>query len=260
MNILLKQTQVPLMFLIVGMLLFTVTPMMPFTVPASRTFTGLLMCLILFGLSVWLIKRDGLQLSDVNLRPDNHTPARLALGFGVGAVIVGLMFIALFNLTSLDYEKVVGQSPMPFILSSLVIIPLALMEELVFRGYPFFRLLTRIHVRYVILITSILFGLSHLNDQNPLFTVLMGPGVWGLVYGVAAYISQSLAVPLGLHVAANFMQGIFGMKSYVDSLWMIQVSEADVALMEVETLGIFMQIMLLVGAVITLEAYIRFKR
>ena len=68
---------------------------------------------------------------------------------------------------------------------------------------------------------------------------LIRAGVWGVTYGVAAYISQSLSVPHGLHIAANFIQAIFGMKDQVDSVWMLSVDTNGAhSAINIEVLGI----------------------
>jgi membrane protease YdiL (CAAX protease family) len=257
MSMMTKQPWVSLTFLLIGMMMFMVVPMMPFAWPAQVVLTGIVMCLLLLSLSWFFIKREKLTLNEVNLRPDCHTPARLALGFAIGALLTGIMLTVLFNLTIVDFAPVTSQSPMPFLISSLVIIPLALMEELLFRGYAFFRSLKAVNVRIVILATALLFGLYHYNDQTTVINVLLGPGIWGVVYGVSAYISGGLAVPLGIHIAANFMQGIFGMNQYVDSLWMIHLVETEKAMLGIEVLGTSMQIVLLLVSVLVLEIYER---
>ncbi len=259
MTITLKQFIAPTSFLVIGMLLFLILSMAPFSIPAPISFSSLVMCFVLLGISMVFVHKEGLRLEDVNLWPDMHTPARLALGFGIGAFIVGIMLLAVFNLTDLDYETVTGQSPLFFFVSSLVIIPLALMEEILFRGYPFFRIMATKHIRIGIIFTAVLFGLYHLNDQTSLINVLLGPGIWGVVYGVAAYLSKSVAVPLGIHVAANFMQGIFGMNQHVDSMLMIKIGESGNAFMDVEVLGVGMQCVLLITALIILERDLRSK-
>lgn len=251
-----NQYRNPLIFIALGMLFFEIISLVPFAISAPRATLSILMCLLFLGLAKLFARQEGLQLKDVNLWPDMHTPARLALGFGMGAGIVGVMLMALFNLTAVDYEPVVGQSPLPFVLSSLVIIPLALMEEILFRSYPFFRMLKKVNVRMVIFITAVLFGLYHLNDETTIIGVLLGPGIWGVVYGVAAYLSKSVAVPLGIHVAANFMQGVFGMNSHVDSMLMINLVESNSVIMDAEVLGVGMQIVILITAIFILENHL----
>lgn len=235
--------------------MFLVLPALPMpTVAMPTAFYGILMCIIFLSLSAVFAHFDKSSLSDLNLIPDAKTLLRLGIGFVIGAVIAGCMLLAVFSLTNVTISISTEQTLISFLLASLVIIPMALMEELLFRGYPFFRLLSHLHVRWVILITSILFALYHLNETSSLWAVLLGPGVWGVIFGVSAYLTQSIAVPLGIHVAANFMQAIFDMNKSVEPLWNIAlIEDSSRFIMDVETLGVSMQILLLIGAIVVLE-------
>jgi len=259
MDFLNKNSVMSLVFLLLGMSLFVIFTSVPLpTVPFPMGLFGLMMCALLLGLSKLFLHFENRSLSEVNLVPDSGTAYRFIIGFSIGAVIVGCMLLAVFSLTNVSLTRSPDQFLVPFLLSSLVIVPLALMEEILFRGYPFFRLSNQIHIRWVILITAVMFGLYHLNDNTSLISVLLGPGVWGLVFGVAAYISRSIAVSLGIHVAANFLQAIFDMNQNVSAMWKLSLIEDTTQyIIDVETLGLIMQLVLLVGSVIALEMYLK---
>ncbi len=84
----------------------------------------------------------------------------------------------------------------------------ALAEELMFRGYPFQRLLEAVGAAGAILVFSVLFGVVHLS--NP------GASVWGMINTVAigallafAYLrTQALWLPWGIHFAWNTTLGL----------------------------------------------------
>lgn len=84
-------------------------------------------------------------------------------------------------------------------------------EELLFRGFVFQRLIAGLGQWPAQLILSAYFLLTHLN--NPGMTgeikVLASINIFiaSLVFGLAFIRTQSLAMPLGLHFMANFMQG-----------------------------------------------------
>ncbi len=179
---------------------------------------------------------------------------RLGVGLLIGGFITGAMLIALFTLTGFEVERVQNQTLIAFLLASLVFIPLALMEELLFRGYPFFRLSQIINVRWVILITAFLFAIYHYNGSASIASLFLGPGVWGVTFGVAAYLSNSIAVPLGIHTAANLLQAMFGLKAGSASIWVVTntVTQPGNGL-EVESLGLIMQLSLLIISVVIFE-------
>ena len=170
------------------------------------------------------------------------------------------MLIALFTLTDLGIERNEAQTWLPFIFASMVFIPLALMEELLFRGYPFFRLAQLINIRWVLLITAILFALYHYNGSQNIGFLLLGPGIWGVTFGVAAYLSKSIAVPLGIHISANVLQAVFGLKTDYNPMWIVTKNIDPLTTnINPEHIGFIMQIILLIISVIILEVALKVK-
>ena len=244
-----------LCFVAIGMSL----PLLPLNF-GSRLIGSIVVCIMLLGLSLAFIKYEKSSLSSVNFTFELATIRRYFLGFLLGSIIAGGMILAVFTMTDLHLQANQEQSWLGLLFASIVIIPLALFEGLLFRGYAFFRLKQLLPIRYVIWGSALLFGINHLNGENSIYSVLMGPGVWGITFAVAAYLSNSLALPLGMHMAANFLQAIVGLKSYISPMWIVnRVPEAP-AIIEVETLGILMQIVLLVSSVAILELSLWRKR
>jgi membrane protease YdiL (CAAX protease family) len=248
--------------LLIGMLVFillsTVLSAVTFPPEAARYAYSILAILILYYLSKAFLHYENIPLSVVNLKPNQGTWVRLAVGLVIGASIAGLMLLALFTITTLSIERVDTHMLWSFLVATMVFIPLALMEELLFRGYPFFRLLQIIHVRWVILITAVLFALYHYDGSQSLFSLLLGPGIWGVTFGVAAYLSQSIALPLGIHISVNLLQAMFGLKTAYTPMWAVTEQTDALAMnMDPEVLGLSMQLLLLMVTVIVLEVLTR---
>jgi membrane protease YdiL (CAAX protease family) len=83
----------------------------------------------------------------------------------------------------------------------------AALEELLFRGYGFQRLIDAIGSWGAVAVSSIVFGLAHL--QNPSVTVLstVNTALSGAVLSVAYLKTRGLWLPIGLHWAWNFCMG-----------------------------------------------------
>ena len=83
----------------------------------------------------------------------------------------------------------------------------AAVEELMFRGYGFQRLIDATGRWGAVAISSILFGLAHL--QNPSVTVLstVNTALSGALLSVAYLKTRGLWLPIGLHWAWNFCMG-----------------------------------------------------
>ena len=219
-----------------------------------------IVCIGFLILSGIFLRYEKLNMSSMNLIPNKSSIPKLFFGLIIGTAIVGLMLLVLFTMTNLDIQRDENQSIMLFIKASLVFVPLALMEEILFRGYPFFRLSQLINIRWVIFLTSILFALYHYNGSSNIYSLFIGPGIWGVVYGVAAYLSNSIAVPLGIHISANVLQALFALKSDYVPMWDVIINKDISNTITPDHLGIIMQIILLVISIIILEFSIRKKK
>ena len=256
MNIKIKSLLPSILCLFIGMLFFYSMRALPIAMPPelnTKFIMGLISCVFLLLLSKVFLRYEDIKSSAMHLLPNNKTLMRLFMGLVIGAVIVGVMLYTLFTFTNLDLNRVETQTMTSFMLASLVFIPLALMEEILFRGYPFFRISQLINIRWVILITSVVFALYHFNGTSSIVSLLLGPGVWGVTFGVAAYLSKSIAVPLGIHISANALQALFGLKSGYVPLWEISKSTELFSLLEPDHLGIIMQFLLLIVSILVLE-------
>ncbi len=249
-----------LAFLLIGMTTFFVLGQVSLPpIFAGRLMSGIVLSLLLFILSAAFLRFDRNLLRQFHLIPNLTSINRLIAGLFIGALIAGAMIGALFIFTDLSIARIQEVSLMAFVVSTLAIIPLALMEELLFRGYPLFKLFNDLNPRWAILMTSVLFGLYHYNDSQTIFGVLMGPGVWGVVFALAAYISKSIAVPLGIHISANLLQSVFGLKTHYSSLWSIENIES-VNLASINNFGLAMQVILLILALVVMEWFLRQKK
>ncbi len=251
----------PLLFLLIGMVTFPLLGVLlsAFTFPpelARYVFSILVIAIVLF-LSQWFLGLEKISFSAVNLKPDKNTWLRLILGCAIGVLLSGTMLLVLFFFSELSLERDSGaQSMFPFLLSAIIFFPLAYMEELVFRGYPFFRLSESLNIRWVILLTAILFALYHYNGSQSVISLLIGPGIWGVTFGVAAYLSNSLAVPLGIHTSANFLLAMLGLKVEYVGMWVVTMDagQADAVVFH-EQLGMWVQLGLLVVTILIFEMF-----
>jgi membrane protease YdiL (CAAX protease family) len=256
----LKAASISISFLILGMIIFYLSRTLPLP-PTPSVVIGILFCLIFYFASRAFLRYENTSIESMNLLPGRKSIARLGLGLTIGGVIAGTMLFALFSLTELNIEQNHSQSIFSFFLASMAIFPLALMEELLFRGYPFFRLTQLINIRWVILLTASFFALYHYNGSNDIISVFIGPGIWGVTFGVAAYLSKSIAVPLGIHISANWLQAIFGLKTQYAPIWtVVKTPEQVDSIIAIETLGLSMQIVLLLVTILVFELVMKRRR
>ncbi len=215
---------------------------------------------LLVGLSLLLVflflKHEHRTAGGLGLTWSFKSLWEFALGTIIGIVVVGVMLLILITLTPVSVQRVASPDFWnATAYAALVLFVLALMEEIVFRSYPLFRLKESVGIRTSIYVTSLFFALYHgLDPMN-----LLGPGVWGLFFGLAAFWTKAIALPLGLHFGLNWLQSLFGMKlQYASSIWMIVPGDKDTAFTS-EVVGMFMQIILLIIGLSLIELFIRKK-
>lgn len=201
-----------------------------------------------------LLRRERLSFADIGLAVDTGTFGRFLGGMVLGiaitvamlAIITGLTSLRIESVASPDYGNAIG-------FSFVVLFVLAYMEEIAFRSFPLVRLQQAWGIRTAIYATSVGFALYHGPDPMN----LLGPGVWGLLYGLAAVASRGIALPLGVHLGANWTQGLFEMKTqYASGIWQL-VPGSTAGPVPVAQAGIALQVVLLVVGVVLIEIYVR---
>jgi len=99
-----------------------------------------------------------------------------------------------------------------FLSSSLLLFAsVALVEELLFRGFSFQRLISGLGQWPAQLITAAFFLLTHLNNpgMSGSIKVMASINIFlaSILFGLAFVRTKALAMPLGLHLMANWIQG-----------------------------------------------------
>lgn len=139
----------------------------------------------------------------------------LCFGLGVGAVMIAsvggaeaLMGLARFFRSPLPAkaELVYGSG------LALVLLTAAINEELVFRGYPFQRLVESFGPTGAVVVSSALFGLAHLGNPHHTFISTTNTMLVGIPLCIAYLRTRSLWLPVGIHFIWNYAQGfLFGL-------------------------------------------------
>lgn len=144
----------------------------------------------------------------------------LSFGLFTGAALMLLPALILFSFRAVTFEF--SQTTFNAIGSvSLVLLEAAVVEELIFRGFIFRRLITGIGFWPAQIVLGLYFLLTHLN--NPGMTghikILAGINIFlaSLLFGLAWLRTKSLAMPIGIHFMANWVQGVllgFGVSGF----------------------------------------------
>ena len=213
-----------------------------------------------FFTTALFLKFDKKQFSDVGLIVKRNTIAKFFAGVLVGIITMGLLTIVVLHFTHAKIQTNLSSNFLHFLLMTLPLLPLAFMEELGFRAYPLEILKDKIGKRQSIIITSILFALYHVANGWTIASSFYGPAVWGLVFGLAAIYSKGIAMPTGIHYAANLTTSAFGTANNAASIWIIKQTQTPTTKSgEWDWVTILPAVALLVFAIICIELYIKRK-
>ncbi len=134
-------------------------------------------------------------------------------GCSVGFVLVAIAVVAVAIFGDLTFRLTLTTHSLGrAVLVLLALLAGSLAEELMFRGYPFQRLVESIGSGGAILSFSALFGLVHLTNPGASFWGLLNTVVIGVVLSLAYLRTRALWLPWGLHFAWNATLGlVFGL-------------------------------------------------
>ncbi|WP_179022413.1 CPBP family intramembrane glutamic endopeptidase [Winogradskyella forsetii] len=223
---------------------------------------GIVITLVALGLTFIFLTKKGKSFKDVGLYLEGKTPIRFSLGFLSGSFITVVMLAIVVNFSSLEFVYSEGSSLLQVCFWLMIFFPLAFMEELIFRGYAFLEINKTVGLWPAQIILAILFAWYHDFTGATFFNQLLGPGVWALIFGIAAVWSKGLAFPIGLHMAINVVLALVGLKDERHAIWNLEypTGTTEVLKAQTDTIGLYMQICILAIGIILTEYYRRNKR
>lgn len=255
MNQTIKNSLLGLLFLAAAYGCLFLVGLLPLFGDLSPYLVGAVLLSIMAILLTWgFIRYEGSKLSDLGLVWHNRWLQNFVMGTVSGMVLLLLMLACVMWFAGVSIEVSEHQTWGVFLLGSVaVIFFLALMEEVMFRGYLLFKLKQAWGIRAAVYFTSIVFGLYH----GLVIDSLIGPAVWGLVYAWMALASKGLVLPTMFHFALNWVQTLFNMKTkYVDGLYTLNI-DPDHTGLTADQVGLIMQGIIGLVAVILIERHIR---
>ena len=176
------------------------------------------------GLTWFFLRQEKNTFRSIGLFWESRTPLRFFKGIGMGILIMGIMTAAVIFFSGFSVSRNTGSNLLKFLWGTLPLLPLAFMEELAFRGYPFETLREKTSGRATIYISALLFGLYHLTNGWTIQNALLGAGVWGIIFGLAALVTKGIALPTGLHYAVNMTTSAFGIADGSYHVWTLKDS------------------------------------
>jgi hypothetical protein len=158
----------------------------------------------------------------------------LCVGLGIGGIMMvsvgggeALLGLARFARNPLPARAELAYGSCLF----LVLLITATNEELVFRGYPFQKLVESLGPPGAVAVSSAFFGLAHLGNSHHTWISTVNTMLVGIPLSIAYLRTRSLWMPVGMHFTWNYVQGfVFGLPvsgyTFSPSLLKVQVHGA----------------------------------
>lgn len=152
---------------------------------------------------------DQRPLGSAGLALHGRWSSELAIGLAVGAVMILAVGAVEWALGAANFFwSAEGLQPLlAWGVGLFVVLAFAAAnEEMVFRGYPFQRLIDSIGAIGAIAVLSALFGLMHLGNPNRTWVSTVNTMLVGIPFSVAYLRTRMLWLPIGMHFSWNFVQ------------------------------------------------------
>jgi membrane protease YdiL (CAAX protease family) len=203
------------LFILLGWLGVLAFPILMQAVPAGLLVTSALSTFaagaVANAVAVRIYERG--QLADFGLGKSPSAIKQFLAGAatGAGAALVVLGIPLALRFARLDKSPPAAEHPW----AALTVVTAALLfgaagEEMLFHGYAFQLLVRSMGAFATILPAGVIFGLSHLGNQNATVLGIVNTLAWGILLGYAYWRSEALWLPIGLHFGWNVMLPLFG--------------------------------------------------
>jgi membrane protease YdiL (CAAX protease family) len=181
-----------------------------FTLLARALYASVLLVMLLWGFATLLFWLDQVRsplLPAAGLLCGGEALRDAALGtlFGVAVVSAVVGVVALKGHVRLECA---GVHPKALVLSLWALVVAAMVEEVVFRGYPLHRLMETLGTPAAVAITSCLFGLAHLRNPHASLWGAVNTAEIGVLLALAYVRTRSLWLPWGIHFGWNAALGL----------------------------------------------------
>lgn len=130
-------------------------------------------------------------------------------GIILGLLIMGLGYFLLFSINELFYSNY-NYNIEEIILSTLVFIIIAVVEEALFRGYVLRNLMYSFNKFIALVISSVIFSAMHGANPNMDWFSFLNLFLAGILLGMSYVYTKNLWFPIALHFSWNFFQSLFG--------------------------------------------------
>lgn len=131
------------------------------------------------------------------------------VGTGVALLTMVFGFVLLIGLDEINYDRFVFNAG-DVIISVLLFLIVAVVEEVLFRGYVLKNLMLSANKYVALIISSVLFSLMHGFNPNMSLFSFFDLFCAGMILGITYIYTKNLWYPIGLHFGWNLFQTHLG--------------------------------------------------
>ena len=168
----------------------------PFTLP------------VLLGLTLLFLRWDRRPGAAIGLDLSWRRAGELVCGLGGAALLVTAIALVIALVLPFPWVRNPRFDPTLAMFSLASLLYGNSVEELIFRGYSFERLIAGIGHWKAQLVTAILFAVFHIANGWPWQVALVGTTTGSLLFGLVFVRWHSVPAAVGVHVAANWMRDL----------------------------------------------------
>lgn len=188
---------------------------------------GYALCTIITAIFVYLfykclIKKEKLSFEDLGFVKE-HKISQVLKGFllGVIFVLIYIGFLIAMKEVTFEYRPLDINIVYSLFMGLIIFTVVAFTEEITYRGYIQF-ILSKKNKYIGIIITAILFALSHLINSGYSLLSLIYLTIGGIMFGMMRLQKKNIWFPLGFHVAYNWTEiRIFGLNNETTNHWFL---------------------------------------
>ncbi|UOU98028.1 CPBP family intramembrane metalloprotease [Chryseobacterium daecheongense] len=184
-----------------------------FSKPFGELLSVILASLLTLAFAILFAKWEHLSLRQIGIIPGRFTIKRFFSGCLISFLAVSLQVLIVYCFNHLTLKLVHTLDIGVIFFHVMLYFFVACREELVFRSYALRALNYKFRSVFALFVITVIFIVEHLVAGMEWKMAVIGSGLGGLLFGIAALKTKGLALPMGLHFAWNFGQWITGFKN-----------------------------------------------
>jgi hypothetical protein len=213
---------------ILGSLIYQNVHITNFTDMLSNTMNsdlGYVLCIVITTILVYLFykyitKKEKTNWEDLGFSK-KHRFSQLINGFLLGIIFVAtyIFILIVMKQVSFEFNRLNSNILYSLFMGAIIFCGVAFAEEITYRGY-IQNLLSKKNKYIGLIITAVIFALSHLLNSSYSLLSLIYLTIGGILLGLMRMEKENIWFPLGFHIAWNWTEiRIFGLGNDMNSHW-----------------------------------------